>query len=182
MRQTFLHLRDKISLFTFLFLLAALSGGCCSRNRLMEGFHRDNYIVFEPISVSYMKYVLDLQDLNGIIAGVEKRSPDLSSNSALKDYLARLKTLNDNYNKTTPPVFADQEDWKMFCTLAKNKNNKPYFYIKQELGKTAKDIPAKTISIRTTGLLILDSSGRIIKDHIVEKRTEPHFQTDASAL
>ena len=50
------------------------------------------------------------------------------------------------------------------------------------LGKTAKDIPAKTISIRTTGLLILDSSGRIIKDHIVEKRTEPHFQTDASAL
>ena len=103
MRQTFLHLRDKISLFTFLFLLAALSGGCCSRNRLMEGFHRDNYIVFEPISVSYMKYVLDLQDLNGIIAGVEKRSPDLSSNSALKDYLARLKTLNDNYNKTTPP-------------------------------------------------------------------------------
>ena len=94
----------------------------------MEGFHRDNYIVFEPISVSYMKYVLDLQDLNGIIAGVEKRSPDLSSNSALKDYLARLKTLNDNYNKTTPPVFADQEDWKMFCTLAENKNNKPYFY------------------------------------------------------
>lgn len=129
-----------------------------------------------------MKYVLDLQDLSGIIAGVEKRSPDLDSNSALKDYLARLKTLNDNYGKTTPPVFADQEDWKMFSTLTENKNNKPYFYIKQELGKTETDIPAKTISIRTTGLLILDSSGRIIKDHIVEKRTEPLFQTDTSAL
>lgn len=70
----------------------------------------------------------------------------------------------------------------MFSTLTENKNNKPYFYIKQELGKTETDIPAKTISIRTTGLLILDSSGRIIKDHIVEKRTEPLFQTDTSAL
>ena len=122
---------------------------------------------FEPVSISYMKYILDLQDLSGIIEGIEQRAGNLEENQPLKEYLLKLKTFNNRFIKTTPPVFSDPNDWKEFCILVEDKNNKPYFYVK----KSFKTTSYGTVPVKVTGFLVVDAAGNVMKDHVIEWRS-----------
>lgn len=79
--------------------ISAILTGCCLSDK---SFDKNDYIIFEPVSISYMKYILDLQDLSGIIEGIEQRAGNLEENQPLKEYLLKLKTFNNRFIKTTP--------------------------------------------------------------------------------
>ena len=145
-------------------IISAILTGCCLSDK---SFDKNDYIIFEPVSISYMKYILDLQDLSGIIEGIEERAGNLEENQPLKEYLLKLKTLNNRFIKTTPPVFSDPNDWKEFCILVEDKNNKPYFYVK----KSFKTTSYGTIPVKVTGFLVVDAAGNVMKDYVIEWRS-----------